>query len=122
MNKTLEMKQFILWEQDIFGYGYGTGEEYIMNALKSFIGMCPIEGNYNYQVLEKSLTPVVTWLFINILCRDNILEYGTSSRFGWLTQRGKKLKSFLEKYSTEELVMILSITEDEQFDLGEEKL
>jgi hypothetical protein len=33
-------KNFIDWESQVFGYGYGTGEEYTLKALQVFIEHC----------------------------------------------------------------------------------
>ncbi|GAG02270.1 unnamed protein product, partial [marine sediment metagenome] len=33
--KTIE-EQFIDWESEVFGFGYGSGEEHILKALKEF--------------------------------------------------------------------------------------
>jgi len=118
-----DKKKFILWEQKVFGYGYGTGEGWVLKSLKAFLKLCPsLSGCYDYKVLENELTPIVTWLLINILCKANFLEYGTSPRFGWLTEEGKEIKSFIEKYTVEELEEILDLTEEENAELyGEEQ-
>jgi hypothetical protein len=33
----LSDKNFIGWEGDVFGFGYGTGEQYTLKALKDFM-------------------------------------------------------------------------------------
>ncbi len=109
--KTLN-EYFRDWEATVFGFGYGTGEEYILTALKRFMELCvPNDsGNnpscYDYEVLEKELTPTVAWLIINILCRDDKIGYGTSPRYGWLEDKGNLLKDFILKHSTDELYEI----------------
>lgn len=98
------------WEGDAFGYGYGTGEPHILPLLKKFLELCN-RGSYNhqydYEILERELTPAVAWLLINILCHKDMLEYGTSPRFAWLTQKGKRLKEFVSQKSNEELIDIV---------------
>lgn len=106
MTKTLE-QYFIDWENDAFGYGYGSGERPVLTALKQFMTFVT-RGygslSYSYETLEEHLTPTVTWLLINRLCQLDILEYGTSPRFGWLTKQGEALKSFIDGQSVDELV------------------
>ena len=91
------------WENRVFGYGYGTGERYIAAALKAFLASIPDEGTYNYCELEAAVTPATAWLLINALCRADIIEYGTSTRFGWLTPQGKSLKAFIAQHSADDL-------------------
>lgn len=104
--KTLE-QYFVDWETHIFGYGYGTGEAHVFRALKTFFDAIPDTGRYDYTVLEKAVTPSVTWLLINILIRDEKIEYGTSPRYGWLTKDGKALADFVKAHSIVELNNII---------------
>jgi len=97
-DKTLD-EYFYDWETHVFGYGYGSGECHIIPALQKIMELVPESGCYNYEEFEKSLSPVVAWLFINILCKNNIFEYGTSPRYGWLTESGKELKIYLKGMS-----------------------
>lgn len=104
------------WESYVFGYGYGSGEEHIIFALKHFLELCPTMPNkyhYDFEVLEKNLTPTVTWLLINVLCRADIIDYGCSPRFGWLTGVGMRLKEFISSRSVEELCKILAYDSSE---------
>ena len=108
MAKTLE-QQFADWEAVNFGFGYGTGEVYILPALKALfaaIGVGPVPRTYDYRALEKAVGHVPAWLLINILCRAGIFEYGTSPRFGWLTKKGERLQDFLASKSVDELQRI----------------
>lgn len=109
--KTIE-NHFTDWEQSVFGYGYGSGEKYIAEALKKFFELCPDSGNYDYEVFEKSLGQTVTWLLINTLCRADILEYGTSPRFGWLDDKGRELKKFFDSKTIDELENLSGHQED----------
>jgi len=63
---------------------------------------------YNPQKLEESLTPTVAWLLINTLCKHNVdvLEYGSSPRYAWLTDKGVRLRDFVAKHTSEELINI----------------
>ena len=92
-------QNFVDWEATAFGFGYGTGEEHILPALRKFFvhtGLDPEHPNsYDYRELEKELGATVTWLLINRLCQLDVLEYGTSPRFGWLTETWKALRTFL---------------------------
>jgi len=103
--KTLD-DNFTDWEGETFGFGYGTGQPHTVAALKEFLRVCPSSGDYDYRVLEKELGATVAWLLINTLCRANILEYGVSPRFAWLTQQGLALKGFVDGKSLDELIAL----------------
>lgn len=106
MTKTIE-DYFRDWESSTFGFGYGTGEEFTLAALKTFLANCEGEfKSYDYRVLERELTPTVAWLMINILCGTDILDYGTSPRGAWLTPEGANLKSFVDTKTLAELEAI----------------
>lgn len=96
-------EQFIDWENAIFGFGYGTGEQYTIQGLKDFFDQLENDRNYDYEKVEKKFGQLAGWLLINILCRADILEYGTSARFGWVTEKGAKLRDFLKTRKTGEL-------------------
>lgn len=104
-----EAEYFADWEAHVFGYGYGTGEPFVLPALKSFFGAFEEDDSpnrYEYEQLEKAVTPAVAWLLINVLCHADVIEYGTSPRFGWLTPHGNRLKEFIDQHTSEQLVNI----------------
>lgn len=111
MTKPIE-QQFADWEGHVFGFGYGTGEQHTLPALKTFfetVGRDDDQPNsYDYGKLETACGPAVAWLLINVLCRHgvDIIEYGTSPRFGWLTPEGERLKAFVGSKTVEELYEI----------------
>lgn len=105
MPKTIE-ENFRDWEADLFGFGYGSGEEHTVPAVKRFLELCPDEGAYDYRDLERELTPTVAWLLINSLAHANILEYGTSPRHAWLTPQGKALQALVTGKSAEDLIAL----------------
>lgn len=109
MPKTPE-ENFIDWEGHVFGFGYGTGEPHVIPALKRFFELCREDGGYDYKALEDGLTPVVAWLFINVLAGRNVdvLEYGTSPRYAWLTEQGKKLQMFLRSRTADDLIELVT--------------
>lgn len=97
------------WESNAFGFGYGSGEEHVIPALRRFMELCsepPLGGSYDYRKLEAELGPAVAWLLINMLChhRIDMIEYGTSPRCGWLTKTGERLKEFMLSKTSDELV------------------
>lgn len=106
--KELTNKNFIDFFSEHFGYGYGDGEQYILPALKGFLGTCPIDGTYDYTEIERAIGKAETWFLMNTLCEEDILEYGSSPRFGWLSDKGKMLKNYLSTKDDElyELVMV----------------
>src|SRR5580698_5747029 len=81
-SKSIE-QSFADWESETFGFGYGTREEHVLRALKSFFDAFGEDGrpnSYNHETLSKAVTAPVAWLLINRLCRVGIIEYGTSPR------------------------------------------
>lgn len=109
--KTID-SHFIDWEANVHGYGYGTGEEHTLGALKTFMAATPESGCYDFKELEKAVTPAVAWLLIGDLCRCDMIEYGTSPRFAWLTKQGKALKGYLGSHSLEELLEVMNYDEE----------
>lgn len=115
MNQTktaLTSKHFIDWESNLFGFGYGTGEEYTLNALKDFLGLCKPYGEsafYDHEELEAKLGATAAWLLINTLCHDDLIDYGTSPRYGWLTERGVLLKEFVDRHTAERLCEMVDV-------------
>jgi hypothetical protein len=103
--KTID-QHFLDWESTVFGFGYGTGEEFTIPAIRTFFDACPMEGNYDHKLLEDRLTPTVAWLLINTFAHADIIEYGTSPRFGWLSATGKQLKEYLHGKSTRYLFKV----------------
>lgn len=97
-------QHFADWESHVFGYGYGSGEEHVLQALKAFLAAVPSEGTYDYRKLEQVCSPTVAWLLINTLAHANVIEYGTSPRFGWLMDNGKALRTFVCGTPMDELV------------------
>lgn len=95
MSKTVE-QFFADWEGDTFGFGYGSGEPHILAALRMFLTHCVENINqYDFRKLEDAMTPAAAWLMINALCHADMIEYGSSPRFGWLTPQGRALREFL---------------------------
>lgn len=111
---TQEDYSFWKWHDENFSYGYGTGEQHWIPTLKKFFALIGQKeenhaGSYDFQILEKKLTPVIAWLLINTLCEhrrevgDSTLEYGTSPRFGWLTEVGEGIREYFNSHSEDEL-------------------
>lgn len=110
--KTLD-DYFTDWESHVFGYGYGTGERPILKALRTFFVSIKENGrSYDYTDLEEALGPTITWLLINTLCHADILEYGTSPRFGWLTTTGQRLRAFVLSKTLDDLEALTCRDED----------
>lgn len=111
VEKSLE-KHFADWESEVIGYGYGTGEPHTLTALKAFLEAVGrpdhgLEHGYDYEVLEKAVGPSTCWLLISILARRDLIEYGTSPRYGWLTKRGMALREFVKSKTADELIEIV---------------
>ena len=72
MAKTIE-ENSADWESHVFGFGYGTGEEHVLTALKNFMSVINPDGRtYDFQKIEAVCGPTITWLLINILCKDDV--------------------------------------------------
>lgn len=109
-------KHFRDWESYVFGCGYGTGEPVVLAALRKFFIVCDVGGTadrYNYQWVEKAITPPVAWLLINALGNAGIIEWGVSARFGWLSRPGVLLRDFVNARTDEELYEILERDDEE---------
>ena len=113
----MESRYFIDWENEVFGYSYGTGEEEIIPAVREFLNLCvenkeyPGIYNYSHETIEKGLGKLPAWLLINVLCRADIIEYGTSPRFGWLTDKGTLLRKYMLSKTVAELLDVLDTDE-----------
>lgn len=114
MVKTIE-EYFSDWESHVFGFGYGSGEEYTIPAVRRFLLNCN-EGDYgtayDYINMEKELTPTVAWLLINTLAHTDIIEYGCSPRYAWLTKKGERLKEFMLSHTDEQLIALSRKSDD----------
>lgn len=117
VNRTLE-DHFRDWESHVFGFGYGTGEAHVIPALRKFLGLCRPRpsvltgsvGNpcYDYQVLEENMDPALAWVLINVLADADVIEYGTSPRYGWLSKQGVALRDFILSRTDDVLYEILT--------------
>lgn len=113
-------KHFQDWYDNIFSYGYGTGDVYYIEGLKTFFDSLEKDGNgelrsYNYENLEKKLGGLGAWLLINMFCpiAIDIIQYGTSPRYGSLTDKGCLLRDFIKSKTEEELYEIA--TDDREY-------
>lgn len=105
---------FIDWESEVFGYGYGSGEMYTLQVLKDFFS-CIKDDSYDYKTLEKKMGGEVTWLLLSALHKTpGFLNYGTSTRFAWLEEGGKRVMKFVNGKTTEELYDIV-MSRDESY-------
>lgn len=110
VNKELSV-YFRDWENEALGFGYGTGEPYILKALQKFLSLCnhTMHGSYDYKIIEKEIGAATTWLLINLLCHQDMISYGSSPRGGFLTEEGNRLKEFVCDHTVEELYDFLFI-------------
>jgi len=103
-------KHFRDWYQDVLGYGYGTGEEYTLPALRGFFEILKDGRSYEYKDIEKKLGGLGAWLLIGVLCGCDIIEYGCSPRYGWITPKGEKVRDFVLSKSELELFDIAMLS------------
>lgn len=116
---TEQEKHFIEFQSEVFGYGYGTGDEHTLRAIKGFLAA--INGcTYDYRLIENTVGPQIAWLLINMFCHADLIDYGTSPRFGWLSDSGLRLKEFVDARTVEEMGAILA-QETQDFEGGEMK-
>ena len=105
------------WESEVFGFGYGTGEAYLIPELRRFLLNTQYSGVYDYRDLEEVMPPAIVWLLINILCKADIIEYGTSPRFGWLTKQGIRLRDSMADKNMDELLNVLDCSPEVSLDI-----
>ena len=102
----MSSKVFVEFEERVFGYGYGSGEEPILEALRVFVSTIPEgERQYDYRVIEHELGAPTTWLLINALCNSDYIDYGTSPRFGWIDN--DELLDYIRNHSVDEMIKAL---------------
>lgn len=102
---------FADWEGHVFGFGYGTGEDFVIPKLRRFFELTQggtYGTSYDYVDLERELEPATAWLLINRFCHHGVgvIEYGSSPRFGWLTKEGKHLRDFVLSHTADELIAL----------------
>lgn len=110
--KQLTDKNFIDWFSEYLGYGYGTGEEYTIPALKGFLEACTDGRSYDHEYITEKIGGASTWFLMNVLCKTDLIEYGTSPRFGWLTERGIMLRNYVSQKSEDELYELVMVDSD----------
>ena len=111
-------KSFIDWEVEYFGFGYGTGEEFTLKALKKFFSK--FGNGYDHRDVEKAFGELSAWLLINILCGADIIEYGTSPRFGWFTEKGELLRDYIKSKKNDELYNLIMDTDENYIYCGKD--
>lgn len=98
---------FFDWYNDTFGYGYGTGDEFYCRDLMGFFFALNHKGpellTYDYKTLEDRLGKPSAWHIINILCKEDFIDYGTSPRNGWLTKKGLLLNKAIGAFNHDSL-------------------
>lgn len=109
----IKKQQFRDWESRVFGVGYGNGELPILKVVKKIFDLLEKEicGTYDYRVLEENFGETVTWLLITTLAKGNVIEWSTSTRFGWLTSCGEHVRDFIKDKTVEELCEIVESDE-----------
>lgn len=108
-------KNFTDWHADVFGYGYGSGEEHWLPALHRFFAELVGRDehrrtSYDHSDLERAFGPLAAWLLINALCMAEVLEYGSSPRYGWLTKRGELLRAYVAAHTVESLGQVVMVS------------
>lgn len=106
------------WFNEAFGYCYGTGEDYLIPLLRKFLDSCKPElsksHSYSHEVLEQTLGKEITWLMICTLCGNDVIEYGISPRFAWLSIEGRRLKNFIGTKTDDELYELATQEENDE--------
>lgn len=97
-------KYFSDWFCHVFPYGYGTGEEPILEALVKFFAVMGDDTTYDHEKLSQALGMATAWLLINALIKADIFTYGTSPRYGFLEQKGVVLRDYMKDKSNDTLL------------------
>jgi hypothetical protein len=99
--------RFRRWESDTFGYGYGTGEMPVLRSVRVFFENLTPDNKYDHETLDRFLGGAITWLLINAFAKSDTIEYGTSPRYGWLTEKGVFVKDFIKDKTDIELYELI---------------
>lgn len=101
-------KHFIDWQAEIFGYGYGTGEQYYLPALHTFFSTLKDGRSYTSRDLEEKLGPLGAWMLICALCKDKVINYGSSPRVGFIDHRPEvdALRDYVVAHTPDQLYEI----------------
>lgn len=106
--------EFYKIADEMCGYGYGTGEYVIVPLIKKFLTLCKANDyKYDHSEIEKKLGQAITWFLINGLCKLDVIEYGTSPRFAWISGDKEDLVHAIVKSSDDELYKIATMDFDE---------
>lgn len=108
-------KHFVDWEGDVFGYGYGSGERPILGIMVKFFYALENGRSYDYRTMYSILGIEQFWFLINALCNAGIIDYGTSPRWGWLTEKGEMLRDYIMTKTLDELCMLVCADINWQF-------
>lgn len=108
MTLTDDDRMFASLCSDKLGWGAYGGDEALYPALRSFLMWCtPSEGSgvpaYDYRDVSEVIGAAAAWLLVYALVRADLVEYGTSPRFGWLTPEGCWLRDYVKNRTPEQL-------------------
>jgi hypothetical protein len=107
----MDEREFCTWYGDTLGYGYGTGDVHFCHALVTFLRHCRETGSYTYTTMQDALGEAAFWFFLNTLCHAGLVDYGTSPRYGWLSEEGKRLADFVKDYDADRLYNLVMTAE-----------
>lgn len=111
--KEMTLEDFKEWESNTFGYGYGTGEAVILPKIRLFLDNLKEECSYDHEEMEKILGETAFWLLLNALCKSGIIDYGTSPRYGWLSEKGEGLRDLYKQKTNDELYEFIMKSDDD---------
>ena len=105
----IDEKGFIEIDDAVFGFGYGDeGDGAVWGAVKEYLSHKESDCNIICTGLAgEKIGGVVVWLIVNAFIHHDLLDYGTSPRVPWLTEKGIALKEFIETKTVEELCAII---------------
>jgi hypothetical protein len=114
-NEIIEFED--LWNEKLGGYCYGN-ELPLMKAFSELLQTIEPKDNgylgysylYSYQdIIKKTGSEELTWSLIRLLANSQMIDWGSSIRFGWLDGDGVKIMNYFNKYDIAVLYRIIHL-------------
>lgn len=127
ININLLLKFYPLWDK-FNAYCYGN-EEPILKALKQAFETFKVNegatayGKYSYSyedIISAFDNEMLGWTIITLLNHAGFLDWGTSIRQGWTTEKGTEFVESVLNNSIEDLYNIIHTDHDDHWKLGYE--
>ena len=92
---------------------YGEFESMFLEELDIVLAYCAMESKM--PVINEMIERYGFWTMISFLNNADMVEYGTSPRTAWLTDKGKRLHAFISSKSLDELEELLQVDYQDRY-------